>query len=113
MTSSPGTSLRRCRLELGELVEDTVSQHPLRAVVAVVVEGPQARTVLEEFLAEDVVVGWLAREPIPILGKDHIDATGRDGVTQGIEPESIQRGPGCPILELPHYLKVVGVTVTS
>jgi hypothetical protein len=32
---------------------------------------------------------------------------------QGIEPESIQRGPICRILELPHHLKVVGVTVTS
>jgi hypothetical protein len=113
MTSSPGTSPRRCRLELGELVEDTVSQHPLRAVVAVVVEGFQARTVLEEFLAEDVVVGWLAGEPIPILGEDHVDATVRDGVTQGIEPESIQRGPGCPILEHPHHLKGVGVTIAS
>jgi hypothetical protein len=100
-------------LEPGELVEDTVSQHPLRAVVAVVVEGLQARTVLKEFLAEDVVMGRLAGEPIPILGEDHVDATARDGVTQGIEHESIQRSPGCPILELPHYLKGVIVTVTS
>jgi hypothetical protein len=69
--------------------------------------------VLEEFLAEDVVVGWLAGESVPILSEDHIDATGRDGVTQGIEPESIQRGPGCLILELPHNLKVVGVTIAS
>ena len=68
---------------------------------------------LKEFLAEDVVMGRLAGEPIPILGEDHIDATGRNGVTQGIEPESIQRGPGCPILEHPHHLKGVGVTIAS
>jgi hypothetical protein len=53
------------------------------------------------------VPGW------GILGEDHVDATGKDGVTQGIEPESIQRGPGCPILELPHHLKGVGVTIAS
>ena len=59
------------------------------------------------------LASWLAGESIPILGEDHVDATARDGVTQGIEHESIQRSPGCPILELPHYLKGVIVTVTS
>jgi hypothetical protein len=69
--------------------------------------------VLEEFLAEDVVVGWLAGEPVPILGEDHVDATGRDGVTQGIEPESIQRSPGCAILELSYDLILILLAILS
>ncbi len=66
-----------------------------------------------ELLAQKIDVGGLPTETIPVLSEDHVDATGRDGVTQGIEPESIQRGPGCPILEHPHHLKGVGVTIAS
>ncbi len=57
-----------------------------------------------------VIGGWLAGESVPILGENYVDATARDDFPQGIEPESIQRGP---ILELPHYLKIVGVTVAA
>ena len=78
-----------------------------------VIEGTQGGSVLPELLAQDVDVGGLAGEPIPMLGEDCVDATGKDGVAQGIESESIQRGPGCRILELPHHLKVVGVTIAS
>ena len=60
-----------------------------------------------------VIGGWLAGESVPILGENYVDATARDDFPQGIESWSVQRGPGGPILELPHHLKVVSVTVAA
>ena len=74
---------------------------------------PSAGCLHSRMIEIAVIGGWLAGESVPILGENYVDATARDDFPQGIEPESIQRGPGGPILELLHYLNIVGVTVAA
>jgi hypothetical protein len=54
-------------LVLGELVEDTVGQFPLRALIPTVIKGSNFGAVLLELPPQEVVISWLAGEAVPIL----------------------------------------------
>src|SRR5919112_467427 len=56
-----------CPLELGELVEDAVSQLSFSTLIAAIVESAHLRSVLITLLAQEVVVGGLAGKAVPIL----------------------------------------------
>src|SRR5215217_2521367 len=61
-------------LELGELVEDAVRQLPLRAIVSPIVQSADLRSVLFELTPEEVMVGGLAGDAVPILCQHHGNA---------------------------------------
>jgi hypothetical protein len=80
-------------LVLGELVEDAVGELALRALVASVVERPDLRTVLLELLAEEVVVGGLAREAVPILRQHHRNAASGHQVSHPVQAGTLEARP--------------------
>jgi hypothetical protein len=64
--ASPGALADLRALVLAELVEDAVGEFTLRAIVSPVVEGADLRPVLLELLAQQVVIGRLAGEAVPV-----------------------------------------------
>jgi len=69
--ASPGPLCCLCPLELGELVEDAVCELSLWALVPTVVKGADLRPMLLELASEEVVIGGLASEAVPILCEHH------------------------------------------
>src|SRR5829696_1124560 len=90
-------SLRRFRpLELGELVEDAVGELTLRALVSPIVAGTDLRAVLLELASEDVMVGWLPRESVPILCEHHEVPAGGYQVSYPVHARTIQARSALP-----------------
>jgi len=75
-------------LKLRELVQDAIRELPFRGVVAPVVEGADGRAVLAELLLEEVEVGGLAGETVPVLGEHDGHAAGGHQV-----PHAVETGP--------------------
>ncbi len=92
-------------LELGELVQDTVHQLALGGVVAPVVEGTHLSFVLLELAPQQVMVGGLAREPVPVLGEHHGEAAGGHEVAHAVHAGPLQARPALAgVGHLLHYL---------
>src|SRR5215217_6688785 len=75
-------------LVLGELVEDAVCELALRALISPVVEGTDLGSVFVELPPQQVVIGGLAGEAVPILCQHHIDTT-----TGYQVPHTVHTGP--------------------
>src|SRR5215213_4666902 len=54
-------------LEVRQLIENTICELSLRGVVATVVEGAYLAAMLLELPLQEVVIGWLTREAVPVL----------------------------------------------
>ena len=77
-------------LELSELVEDAVGKLAFGAIVPVVVEGPEHAPVFLELPLEQVVVGGLAAEAVPVLGQHQRDPAGRDEIVHPVEARAFE-----------------------
>ena len=86
--SAPGPLGYLGPLVLGDLVEDAVGELALRRIVAPVVEGADLRPVLLELAPEEVVIGGLAGEAVPVLCQHHRDAPSGHEV-----PHAVHAGP--------------------
>src|SRR5215211_2373659 len=84
---------------------DAVRELVLRRVASVVVQGLEPASVLFELLAQQVVVGWLPGEPIPVLGEHQRDSALSHEGPYLVYPRSFQRDPTLPgIADLFHDL---------
>ena len=99
---APPTTLTYLRsLVLAELVEDAVRKLTLRRVVSAVVHGTDLRPVFLELPAEEVVVGRLTGEAVPVLCQHHGDVARSHQV-----PHTVHAGPlkACSTLSRVYYL---------
>jgi hypothetical protein len=69
--TAPSTLRYLCPLELGELVEYAVSELAFGGVVSAFVHGTDLRSVLLELAPQQVVIGGLASEAVPVLRQHH------------------------------------------
>jgi hypothetical protein len=100
----PACPLRDFRpLELGELVEDAVRELALRGIVAAVVEGTDLSAMLLEFLPEQIVIGGLPSEAVPVLSQHHRNAASSHQVSHMVHAGPLQARPAltrvCHLLE--------------
>src|SRR5215212_1466804 len=91
----PGSLRRLCSLKLRQLVEDAVGKLTLRGVVSPVIEGAYLRPVLLELTPQEVVIGGLAGEAVPVLGEYHEHAASSDEVPHAVHAGSLK---GCAAL---------------
>jgi hypothetical protein len=80
-------------LELSELVEDAVGELSLGSVVASVVESADLRAVLLELPPQEIVVGGLSSEAVPVLGEHHRNAAVVHQVPHPIHPRTLEARP--------------------
>ena len=88
-------------LELRELIENAICELALRGLVTTVVQGADLRPVLLELAPEEVMIGGLAGEAVPVLGQHHRDTAGGHEV-----PHAVHAGPlkACAALSGVYYL---------
>jgi hypothetical protein len=91
--TTPGSLSYLGTLELRELVEDAISELTFGTFVSPVIESAYLAPVLLKLLAEQVVVGGLPGEPVPILCQHHRDASGGHKVPNPVHPWPLKARP--------------------
>src|SRR5829696_4860742 len=75
---------------LGELVEDAIGKLAFRTIVAPIIQGTDLGAVLVELPPEQVVIGWLPSEAVPVLGKHHRDTACGHQVPYAVHARPLQ-----------------------
>lgn len=89
--ASPATTLAELGpLELGELVQDAIGEIGLGTIAGAIVEGAQLGAVVGELLAQQVEVGWLTGDAVPILRQHDRHAAVRNEIPHAIHARPLQ-----------------------